>query len=275
MNASGTVVIVIAAVALVVIALFGLRFWLARRDVHVFRVQAGLAWVIPSYDEQGRATRVLRVAGANQSATYVDDWLWAVPVSPYIKRFELVFDAAIPVRDVLMLGGGGHSFPKLVVSAHPQARIDVVEIDPRITAIARRYFFLDRLIVQFDTEATGRLGLIEADALSFLREHEGLYDAIVNDTFAGKHPARDLMTPAALALIASHLRPGGIYVTNVVSPLEGPGSEVLRQTVSACEQEFSWVTVVSCTTGDPGSIDNRLVVASDVEQHLSHPGQRL
>lgn len=260
---AAAVVVVVAIVIIVLVA--ATRVWMRRRDVHCFRTMAGRAWVIPSYDGQGRSMRVLRVGGGTQSATYVDEELWTVPPGAYIRCFDLVFDAAIPVRDVLMLGGGGFSYPKHLISTHPEARIDVVEIDPVITAIARRWFFLDRLVVEYETDASGRLGIFEQDALEYLREHDAMYDAIVNDTFSGREPARELMTPQALALLRTRLRPGGIYVTNVVAPAEGRGSEVLRQTVEACGKAFPQVAVVPCTTRDRRAVDNRLVVAGDAD----------
>lgn len=266
MGLSGFACLACAVCAGAMALLLCLRLWMRRRDIHVFKTMAGRTWVVPSYDSEGMPTRVLRVGGGNQSATYIDDELWAVPPSAYIRKFDLIFDAEIPVRNVLMLGGGGYSYPKLLISAHPEARIDVVEVDPQITSIARRFFYLDRLIVEFETEQTGRLGIFTQDARSFLEASEAVYDAVVNDTFSGKEPAYELMTVEALALVRRHLRPGGRYVTNVVAPLEGAGCRILHETVENCRQVFSQVSVVSCSPGGPRQVDNRLVVASDAPQ---------
>lgn len=41
--------------------------------------------------------------------------------------------------------------------------MDVVEIDPKITEIARKYFYLDKLIRDFNLEENGRLKLMNED----------------------------------------------------------------------------------------------------------------
>ena len=41
-----------------------------------------------------------------------------------------------------MIGGAGYSFPKEYLRTYPTHDIDVVEIDPQMTEIARRFFDL-------------------------------------------------------------------------------------------------------------------------------------
>lgn len=43
----------------------------------------------------------------------------------------------------LFIGGGGYTFPRFVEAIWPDCTIDVVEIDPDVTAVARRYLGLD------------------------------------------------------------------------------------------------------------------------------------
>ncbi len=257
------VTVVLAVVAVALAAAAGIRWWMRRHGILSFRTMAGRAWVIPSYDAKGEPTRVLRVGGGNQSATYVSDERWTESPSAYIRAFDIVFDAPVPVRDVLVLGGGGFSFPKQLITCHPEARADVVEIDPAVVSLAQRFFFLDRLVVEYDTEATGRLNMIVQDALEFLRESQTTYDAIVNDIFAGRTPAQEFLAPATLELVRAHLAPGGMYAVNVVSPGVGAKSQVLHDTVAACRQAFPHVAVVVCTRDDAQAVSNRIVVASE------------
>ena len=130
---------------------------------------------------------------------------------------------------LLALGGGGYTWPKHVVAHHPESRIDVVELDPTVTAVAGRYFFLDRCIEEFETEATGRLGLVCDDALHYLETYAGApYDAIANDLFSGKNPVESLMTEDAARLVRSRLADGGLYVVNVITALTGAAAAPLR-----------------------------------------------
>lgn len=261
---AGTIAVAVLVIAFVcVMAVAGVRLWMRRHGIRSFQTMAGRAWVIPSYDAGGEPTRVLRVSGANQSATYVGDTLWAATPSVYIQKFDLVFDAPIPVRNVLMLGGGGFSFPKQLVSTHPEARVDVVEIDPTIVSLARRFFYLDRLIAEYDTEQTGRLQIFVQDACEYLRESQSVYDAVINDIFAGREPAREFLSSRTLELVRGHLKSGGIYAVNVVSPASGPKSQVLHDVVAACRGTFEYVAVASCSSCDERDVDNRIVIASD------------
>lgn len=167
--------------------------------------------------------------------------------------------------NLLMLGGGGYAYPKHVVAHHPKARIDVVEIDPDITLLAERYFFLDRLIEEFETEKTGRLGLICDDALHYLEVCETRYDAILNDTFAGKHPVESLLEPSALKLAKTRLTPGGLYLANVISALEGPASAPLEHLVASLFRVFAHVYVIPCGKYPATETDNHMAIATDGE----------
>ncbi|MFR3451637.1 MAG: hypothetical protein ACLTSX_08770 [Collinsella sp.] len=67
---------------------------------------------------------------------------------------------------MLVMGGGGYAYPKHALTAHPALDMDVVEIDPSITRLARRWFFLDEL----ERIAADRLRLITADARTFISQ---------------------------------------------------------------------------------------------------------
>ena len=208
--------------------------------------------------------RVLDVDDTYQSATYLDERWCEVPF-PYLGLYECVFWTGLPVRNVCMLGGGGYAFPKLVIATHPEARIDVVEIDPAITEIARKHFFLDRLMQEYDTQRDGRLGLVCDDALEYLRkcQHgEVRYDAIVNDCFAAGAAEESLMTAEALRVVRGCLTSTGVYLTNVITALEGEYSGPLVETVGVLSREFDHLYALTCDRREDDELDNVVVVAS-------------
>src|SRR3990170_8061841 len=57
-------------------------------------------------------------------------------------------------RSVLIIGLGGGTIPRALHAVVPQARIDVVEIDPAVVKVARSYF---------DLGDSSQLNVIEAD----------------------------------------------------------------------------------------------------------------
>ena len=176
----------------------------------------GRARVYQVEGDGGEPVRLLEVGGIVQSGTFTSDERCYDLVFEYLKRYDLLFEDR-DVRRVCVLGCGGYDYPEHLIAHHPEVTVDAVEIDPAITAIAQRYFFLDRLIEEFETERTGRLNLVTADALAHLQSGSPAYDAIVNDCFdAGKPPAH-LTTREFAEAARARLAPGGIYLTNIVA----------------------------------------------------------
>lgn len=243
-----------------------LRTRLARLRAIRYRTMFGTARVYETLWE-GSRIRVLELDGTYQSATYLDE-RWCDPPFSYLQRYDLVFEAGVPVRDMCMLGGGGYAYPKHVVAHHPQARIDVVEIDPRMTQIAHDHFFLDLLRSTFRTDETGRLGIIDTDALSHLRDCAARgrrYDAILNDCFAASEPEAALVTTKAAALLHACLNPKGLYVTNVITALEGEDASPLMELVAVLGAEFEHVMALPDERTGPTEENNVMVVASDCQ----------
>lgn len=241
----------------------------------------------------GELVRVMDVDGAFQSATYVDDDKAYEPVFDYFRAYDALFDAGIPIRNTLMIGGGGYAYPKHLIATHPECRMDVVEVDPQVTLIAERYFYLDRLIAEFDLDENDRLALICQDGRTFLETyaqavktgapnpygpeqneddgwrgatHEGpapRYDAVLNDTFTGREPVAALADAGAARLVHDILVPDGLYLSNVISALEGDQARSIEQIAAALHTAFTHVWALPCGDAAPAERDNRMVVATD------------
>ncbi len=244
-----------------------IRDTLASQDVTIERyphAMFGRTTVYDTLDPAGFPLRVLDVQGTWQSATYLDED-WAKLVFPYHCLYNDAIRENLEPRRALMLGGGGYSYPKYLLAYEPECSVDVVEIDPLMTQIAKQYFLLDHLDqLCGGANAGGRLRSFATDGRSFLAQAaEKSYDYIFNDCFAATDPARDLMTVEAARAIHRALVEGGSYATNVVSALEGPESQLLRDVVASLEQVFSHVFVVPCDEGDPDTPDNNVVIATD------------
>ncbi len=65
-------------------------------------------------------------------------------VFDYGKYYHLIRHFKPDFQNTLMIGGAGYSFPKDYLKKYPNAKMDVVEIDPQMTEIARKYFRLRR-----------------------------------------------------------------------------------------------------------------------------------
>lgn len=140
--------------------------------------------------------------------------------------------------------------------------LEVVEFDSAITAIARKWFFLDKLLEDFPA-IQNQITCITAEGRSYLNETTKRYGAIINDTFSGKSPVLCLASIEAMQLVKQHLVPGGMYATNVVSEQEGFDISFLRKVVTTLQEVFSYVYLIPCEDADFGLEDNYLVLASD------------
>jgi hypothetical protein len=292
-----------ALIAVAVLAAISWGLWLLlpwllrRRGVVVRRTRFGLALVFDSTDADGTPVRLLSVNGVYQSVCYTaPDLLWE-PVCAYHRAFADVL-AGTNLHRALVIGGGGYSFPKYLVAHTRRLLVDVVEIDPAITELARSHFFLDDLIegrcgvgggpleggpveVPCDAEGVahveqdGRLRLVEGDGWGYLKAQEaGLYDCIVNDAFSGKRPLGPMETGEGARRVREHLAPGGIYLANVRSALEGRHAGPLRECTEAFGASFSHLYLVPDKPETPEKVGYNAFVATDRELDCSRFGGR-
>lgn len=241
-----------------------LRAWWWRLNARRYDTMFGTAKVYLAPWENTRI-RVLDLDGTYQSATYIDN-RWCDVAFPYLALYDCIFSTDRQTKEVCMLGGGGYAFPKHVVAHRDGARIDVVEVDPAITRIAREEFFLNRLEKEFGAVKSGRLGLICDDALAYLTscaKSGRTYDAILNDCFAAGEPETSLVTPHAVQTIARCLSQGGLYLTNVITALEGEQAGPLVGLVDTLSDAFAHIGALTCDRTEPDERDNVVIVASN------------
>lgn len=114
-------------------------------------------------------------------------------------------------QSVLIIGLGGGTIPRALQELIPQARIDVVEIDPAVVKVARRYFDLGDSSTLHVIEADGRVQVKRA-----LREQQH-YDLIMLDAFDHEYIPEHLLTREFLLEVKSLLAPGGVLAANTFS----------------------------------------------------------
>jgi spermidine synthase len=128
-----------------------------------------------------------------------DEWDMFLTVPPLLGR---------PVRSVAILGNAGGTTARAYGVLYRSARIDAVELDPTVTAAARRYMGLDRI---------RRLHLVTADARPFIERTHERFDAILVDAYRQPYVPFYLATQQFFRLLRSRLRPGGIVALNVAT----------------------------------------------------------
>jgi len=121
-----------------------------------------------------------------------------------------LFMGPAPKR-VLIVGLGGGSIPTALAEVLPDAQIDVVEIDPAVTRVAKRFFgFKDG----------PKMRVIEMDGRVYVKRaiREGTkYDTILLDAFDHEYIPEHLLTKEFLEEVKSLLTPTGVLVGNTFS----------------------------------------------------------
>jgi spermidine synthase len=171
----------------------------------------------------------------------------------YTRYFLLGKHFFPEMRQALMIGGGAYSFPKKFLSAYPDASIDVVEIDSKLTDIARQLF---------DLKDNARLSIYHEDGRVFLNRNSKKYDCIYIDAFSSLEPPYHLVTREAVQKIHASLVPGGVVLVNVISESNVSKSKMLAAIYATYKSVFEQTYVLRAdpeTASDP--LSNFIVVA--------------
>ncbi len=194
------------------------------------------------YETDGGKVRAMQTdpGGAAQSFMFVDRPTELV--SRYVKYNELAFYGKPDIKRVLIIGGGGYCIPKNLLATRPEVEIDVVEIDPGITAIARRFFAL---------EDNPRLRIYHEDARRFLRrmkmeQGERKYDFIFGDAFNSAYNLPfHLTTKEYMQEVFEQLSEDGIFMTNIIASTGGRKHRLFRGFYQALAEVFPQVEAFS------------------------------
>ncbi|MHC1724937.1 MAG: fused MFS/spermidine synthase [Syntrophobacteraceae bacterium] len=186
-------------------------------------------------------------------------------ILPYTKFFHLASCLKPDLSSFLILGGGGYSFPKNALVTYPNATIDVVEIDPQVTALAAKYFFL---------KEDPRLRIFHEDARAFLHGPRGKYDAILVDVFNSHYSIPfHLTTRQTVELIREKLSDDGVVIVNTLSAIEGKGGRFLRAEYATYQSVFKNVWLLPVSKPDDGTAwQNVMLVAMKSDGELSCRG---
>ena len=256
-------------IGLALVAVVAALPWLLRRrGVTMCRTKFGTTLIFESENADGTPVRLINVNGTFQSVCYLPDDLHFELACLYHRELADVIDrkareAAADGRQlrVLVMGGGGYSLPKYLAAYVPAAHVEVVEVDPAMTKIAREQFFLDECLEKTDAERDGRLVLVNDDAWGYLRRQTEPYDVIVNDAFSGKRPLGPMKTDEGARVVREHLAQGGTYLANVRSACEGRRAATLCEVEAAFGHEFASWRVIPEWEDEPQKPGNNVFLA--------------
>ena len=139
-----------------------------------------------------------------------------------VEITRAVADRAAEQPNVLLIGGGGYTYPRWVEAFVPRAEIEVVEIDPGVTETAYRELGLDR---------GTRIRSYNLDGRQFIQEiaPKQHYQLVVQDAVNDLSVPYHIMTKEYNDRIKEVMTEDGIYLLSVID-LFGDG-QLLRGAV--------------------------------------------
>ena len=170
------------------------RNWLAARKA------------IEIVEEDG--VRVLQIGGnAIQSAMRLSE-PDAIELD-YVRAMMAFLLFCPEPRDILMVGLGGGSMARFVHARMPGTRVTVVEINPGVVTVARRYF-------RFPDEDE-RLEVVIGDGAEAVAARPGSCDVLAVDGFVNGRVAETLCTRPFYESAFAALRRHGVMVANFMA----------------------------------------------------------
>lgn len=143
-------------------------------------------------------------------------------------------------RSALLIGLGAGSLSKFLHRHFPQCRITVVEIEPRVLAVARQYFRLP--------EEDERFHIVIDDGADYIARHTRRFDCILVDGFDPEARAGRLDSDAFYAACRARLTRSGICAVNLF------GGKRRRFTTSIerieCAFDHRVIALPACESGN-------------------------
>lgn len=205
-------------------------------------------------DNEG--VRLLQFERNRQSSMRLDD--------PFETDFEypgylhITYAIAPHALDTLIIGLGGGMVVKRMWRDYAPMRVDVVELDPEVVAIARAYFALP---------SDPRIRVFVDDGRRFVDNCDESYDIVILDAFDDDSIPRPLLTEECMRSVAALLNPGGVVAWNIIGAVYGGQSKLFRSVYRTARNVWRnvWVFPVGFADDVTDRTRNIIMLASDVD----------
>ena len=160
-------------------------------------------------------------------------------ILPYQQYWKLaLLREPAKVSSALFIGAGAFGMPENVSRDFPEATVDVVEIDPQVIEVGRKFFKLDEY---------PRVQAHAGDARRYLLQNGGKkWDLIFGDAYNGiRQIPPHLATQEFYQQIADHLEPKGVFIMNLIAAVTGPKAELTGGMLATVRKAFPYVEVFS------------------------------
>jgi MFS family permease len=174
----------------------------------------------------------------------------------YIQRFADAVDAAFPAGEPLRavhVGGGGFTMPRWLAATRPGSTSTVLEVDAGVVELGRRELGVDAIPDVDIRIGDARTELAQLPASSA--------DLVVGDAFGARTVPWHLATREFTDEVRRVLRPGGLYVLNVID--RDPLALVAAEAATVADRFVTVALLIRPDQLGPGAGGNAVLVASD------------
>ncbi len=211
-------------------------------DDVIYRTRSEFNTIIVTEDNRGVRTLRFEDGGARQSVVKLDDPDYIA--LPYAKAMHAGLAVCDHPQRVLVVGLGGGTIPQFLRRHFPRMQIDVVELDPAVIRVAKRYFgFREDNMMRAYAE----------DGRRFIERSEPVYDVIFLDAYSADSVPYSLTTREFLQAAREALTPGGVVASNVWS---SRSNQLYNPMIRTYQEVFDRVAIV-----DVQDVGNRIVIA--------------
>ena len=170
----------------------------------------------------------------------------------YTNYFHLAFLAHPDIERSLFIGAGGGVGPRAFQMHNSAMEIDVVDVDPKVLELSRKYFYL---------EDTPKIRTIAADGRMFVRDAKHPYDCVVLDAFtAGARIPPHLATREFVQICHDKMSDDGVFVINIISAVDGPISPIFHSMYRTLESVFPNTYVFAKDYRDRGKTNSTNII---------------
>lgn len=170
----------------------------------------------------------------------------------YLTYYDLFEYYNKKANKTLMIGGAAYTYPKHYLKKYENKKIDVVEIDKKMTEIAKEEFDLDL--------GNSNLKIYHQDGRSYLNYSKEKYDTILIDAFKGLNAPFELTTYEAMCKAKNMLNENGVVITNIISALEGEKAKFIQHEYATYKAVFDDVKLFAVKTSDRTQTQNLILV---------------
>lgn len=226
-------------VILVSLVLVGKKMFLQKHEDMILDTDSEYSriWIKKFTNNSGKEYNTLEVDMGYESIASGEKNLTA----DYLKYYDLFNYYQENTEKVLMIGGAAYTYPSYFLEQYKDKKIDVVEIDSKMTELAEKYFDLNT--------QNKNLNIYHEDGRRYINTTQNKYDCILIDAFKGLNVPFQLTTEEALIQAKRNLNENGIVITNIISALDGKNANFIKYEYATYKKVFKDVKIFKVQNG--------------------------